>query len=63
MKIERNERPPAILTTKQIDQVEALAALCTKAQIGAYFGIIEKTFRAIEQRQAEVFTAYRRGKA
>ena len=63
MKIERNGRPPAILSTKQIDQVEALAAVCTKAQIATYFGVTEKTFRAIEQRQPEVFTAYRRGKA
>ncbi len=29
----------------------------------AYFGVTEKTFRAIEQRQPEVFTAYRRGRA
>lgn len=63
MKIGRNGRPPAVLSTKQIDQVEALAAVCTKVQIAAYFGVTEKTFRAIEQRQPEVFTAYRRGKA
>ena len=63
MEIERNGRPPAVLSTKQIDQVEALAAVCTKAQLAAYFGVTEKTFRAIEQRQPEVFTAYRRGRA
>ena len=63
MKNNRNGRPPAILSPKQIDQVEALAAVCTKAQLAAYFGVTEKTFRAIEQRQPEVFTAYRRGKA
>ena len=63
MKIERNGRPPTVLSTKQIDQVEALAAVCTKAQIAAYFGVTEKTFRAIEQRQPEVFTAYSRGRA
>ena len=63
MKIERNGRPPEVLSTKQIDQVEALAAVCTKAQMAAYFGVTEKTFRAIEQRQPEVFTAYRRGRA
>ena len=63
MKIKRNGRPPAILSTKQIDQVEALAAVCTKAQMAAYFGVTEKTLRAIEQRQPEVFTAYRRGRA
>ena len=59
----QNGRPPAILSPKQVDQVEALAAVCTKAQMAAYFGVTEKTFRAIEQRQPEVFTAYRRGRA
>lgn len=63
MRVDRNGRPPTVLTAKQIDQVEALAAVCTKAQLAAYFGVTEKTFRAIEQRQPEVFTAYRRGKA
>lgn len=59
----QNGGPPAVLSPKQIDQVEALAAVCTKTQMAAYFGVTEKTFRAIEQRQSEVFTAYRRGKA
>jgi hypothetical protein len=31
--------------------------------MAAYFGITEKTFRAIEQRQSEAFTAYSRGRA
>ena len=59
----QNGRPPAVLSPKQIDQVEALAAVCTKTQMAAYFGVTEKTFRAIEQRQSEVFTAYRKGRA
>ena len=59
----QNGRPSAVLSSKQIDQVEALAAVCTKAQMAAYFGVTEKTFRAIEQRQSEVFTAYSRGRA
>ena len=59
----QNGRPPAVLSPKQVDQVEALAAVCTKAQMAAYFGVTEKTLRAIEQRQPEVFTAYRRGRA
>ena len=59
----QNGRPAAVLSPKQVDQVEALAAVCTKAQIAAYFSVTEKTFRAIEQRQPEVFTAYRRGRA
>jgi len=59
----QNGRPSVVLSSKQIDQVEALAAVCTKAQMAAYFGVTEKTFRAIEQRQSEVFTAYSRGRA
>ena len=59
----QNGRPPAVLSPKQVDQVEALAAVCTKAQMAAYFGVTEKTLRAIEERQPEVFTAYSRGRA
>jgi len=59
----QNGRPPIVLSPKQVDQVEALAAVCTKTQMAAYFGVTEKTLRAIEQRQPEVFTAYRRGRA
>jgi hypothetical protein len=43
--------------------VEALAAVCTKSQMAAYFGMTEKTFRAVEERQPEVSTAYRTGRA
>ena len=35
----QNGRPPTILSPKQVDQVEALAAVCTKAQMAAYFGV------------------------
>ena len=31
--------------------------------MAAHFDVTEKTLRAIEQRQPEVFTAYRKGKA
>lgn len=37
--------------------------MLNKAQLADYFGMSEKTFHAIEERQPEVFTAYRRGKA
>ena len=60
---DKGGRPCKLLTPNDIIQVEALAAMCTKGQIADYFGMTEKTFRAIEQRQEEVFTAYRRGKA
>ena len=56
-------RPIKELTEIDAIQVEALAAVCTKAQMAAYFGMTEKTFRAVEERQPEVFTAYRRGRA
>ena len=60
---DKGGRPCKLLTPNDIIQVEALAAMCTKGQIADYFGMTEKTFRAIEQRQEDVFTAYRRGKA
>ena len=42
---------------------DSLAAVCTKSQMAAYFGMTEKTFRAVEERQPEVSTAYRKGRA
>ena len=56
-------RPPKVLTNTDIIQVEALSAVCTKSQMASYFGMTEKTFRAVEKRQPEVLTAYRRGRA
>ena len=56
-------RPPKKLTKTEIVQVEALSAVCTKSQMASYFGMTEKTFRAVEIRQPEVLTAYRRGRA
>ena len=56
-------RPIKELTEIDAIQVEALAAVCTKSQMAAYFGMTEKTFRAVEERQPEVSTAYRKGKA
>ena len=37
--------------------------MCTKSQMAAYFGMAEKTFRAVQERQSEVSTAYRTGRA
>ena len=56
-------RPIKELTEIDAIQTEALAAVCTKAQIAEYFGMTEKTFRAVEERQPEVSTAYRTGRA
>ena len=51
-------RPIKELTEIDAIQVEALAAVCTKSQMAAYFGMTEKTIRAVEERQPEVSTAY-----
>jgi hypothetical protein len=56
-------RPHKTLSERDIIQVEALAAVCTKSQVARHFDMTEKTFRAVEKRQPEVFTAYRRGRA
>ena len=56
-------RPQVVFNDEQVAKVEALAAVCTKGQIADYFGVSEKTLRAVEDRQPEVFTAYKRGKA
>lgn len=56
-------RPPKALTNTDIIKVEALSAVCTKSQMASYFGMTDKTFRAVEKRQPEVLTAYRRGRA
>jgi predicted transcriptional regulator len=61
--IDKGGRPEKYLAENDVIQIEALAAMCTKGQIADYFGMTEKTFRAIEHRQPEVFTAYRKGKA
>ena len=56
-------RPAKTLEQDQIAEIETLAGVLNKEQLADYFGITAKTFRAIEQRQPEVFTAYRKGKA
>ena len=56
-------RPPVVFDEAQTAQVEALAAVLSKGQMADYFGISETTLRQIEERQPEVFEAYKRGKA
>ena len=56
-------RPIVSFTEKQITQVEALAAVLSKGQMADYFAIAENTFRAVEQRQPEVFEAYQKGRS
>lgn len=60
---DKGGRPLKKLTERDIIQVEALAAVCTKSQVARHFDMTEKTFRAVEERQPEVFTAYRKGRA
>lgn len=56
-------RPPVVFDERQIQECEALAAVCTKQQIADYFDISDDTLRAIEGRQPEVSRALKRGKA
>ena len=55
-------RPIIEFTPEQVIQVEALAAVLTKGQVADYFNISETTLRTIEQRQPEVFDAYKKGR-
>ena len=55
-------RPATKFDQDQINLVEKLAAVLTKAQLADYYGISETTFRAIEERQPEVSDAYKKGK-
>lgn len=56
-------RPAKVLTDDEIREVSTLASVLTKGQLADYFGMSENTFRAIEERQPEVFEAYKKGKA
>ncbi len=56
-------KPPIVFNDEQVIEVKALAAVLTKGQIADYFDITEKTLRAIEARQPEVSTAYKKGRA
>ncbi len=56
-------RPMKTISPEQTEEVEKLASMLNKKQIAEYYGMTEKTFRAVEERQKEVFTAYKRGKS
>ena len=49
-------RPATEFDQDQINLVEKLAAVLTKAQLSDYFGISETTFRAVEQRQGQGYS-------
>lgn len=56
-------RPLVTFNETQVAQLEALAAVLSKAQVADYYDISENTLRAIEERQPEVSAAYKKGKA
>ena len=63
MEIVKGGRPVKVLAETDVTKLEALACVLTKSQVADYFGMTEKTLRAVEERQPEVNTAYRKGKA
>ena len=63
MEIVKGGRPVKVLTETDVTKLEALACVLTKSQVADYFGMTEKTLRAVEERQPDVNTAYRKGKA
>lgn len=56
-------RPRRELTDDERAQVEALAQYLTQDQIADYLGVTRKTFAAIVERDEDVSTRYKRGKA
>jgi hypothetical protein len=56
-------RPPVEFDSEQIKQVEHLAAVLTQVQIADFFSISDNTLRKIMERQEEVSSAYKRGRA
>ena len=56
-------RPTKGLTPEEVSEVSVLASVLTKGQLADYYGMSENTFRAIEERQPEVFEAYKKGRA
>ena len=56
-------KPLIVLNQDQVSRVEELASVLTKSQIADYMGICANTFRAIEERQPEVASAFRAGKS
>lgn len=56
-------RKPKELTTKQISEVETLAAVLSQEQIADYFGIARNTFTAMMDRDPSILEQYKKGKA
>ena len=60
---DKGGRPPVVLSTDQVVELKALAAVLNKEQLADYFGVSHVTLLAIEERQPEVSLAYKQGKA
>jgi hypothetical protein len=60
---DKGGRPQFVFEQDQIANLEQLASYLTKGQLADYYGISENTFRAVEERQPEVFEAYKKGRA
>ena len=56
-------RPRKTLTAKQVQQLEALAAVLTQEQIADYFNMSRSTFKEIVKRDPKVSGHYKKGKA
>lgn len=56
-------RPRIELTPEEKAEVKTLAAVLSTEQVADYFGISRKTFYNILERDEEVFTLYKKGKA
>tara|TARA_R110000744_G_scaffold366697_1_gene475868 strand:- start:602 stop:955 length:354 start_codon:yes stop_codon:yes gene_type:complete len=56
-------RPKTELTPIQIKELETLAAVLNQKHIADYFGIPDRTLRAIMERDGEVSAAYKKGQA
>ena len=54
---------PRTFSDTEISQVQKLSERMTQAQIADFFGLSERTFRRICDRQPAVMTAYKKGKA
>ena len=56
-------RPRTFLTDEQIKEVEEMSASMTIEQMANYFGMSEKTFYELKNRDFAVCTAYKKGKS
>lgn len=56
-------RPKTKLTEDQVKELETLSAFLNQKQLADYFGIPDRTLRAIMERDEKVSAAYKRGRA